>query len=320
MCFGAVMKKSVRENRLASSDSSAIRRDISTNEAVVSQVITTAFPRNDAWLQEFVDRVRTTYFADVPHAYPIVAKFGRRAHRRFGSIGARNRQSVLRVNGLLADPQVPLYVVEAVVAHELAHYAHGFGSGLDRRYKAPHRGGVVDAELEQRGLGTTLRAAKMWIEQEWEAFYLQRCVDLVKQAQQRQQGAAERWLRFFAAENRRTLAEIEALIFQIAAKVGFWGPIPKLEWLHATRKQCAPSYWHPNKQVLQLHGLLADRRVPNYYIEFELAYWLVRWSMGSSWERIQPKLWEAGLRLATQRALDWRPKWRLFLKQHHPLA
>jgi hypothetical protein len=292
-------------------------------EALISQAAVVSdrldvTSRDDAWLNALVQRIRTTYFADVPQVYPIVAHFGRRAHRRFGSIGARNHTSILRLNGLLADPEVPLYVLEAVIAHELAHYAHGFGSGLTRRHAAPHRGGVVDKELEQRGLALVAERAKAWIEREWEAFYQSRCADLLHEAQAKQKATEALWREFLAAAGRRTLADIEQEMGYLAARIGFFGPLPKVEWLYATQKQKAPSYWLPKRQVLHLHGLLADRRVPDYFVQFQIAYWLTRQKEGAKWSAIQPKLWEAGLRSITQQALDWRHRWNLFVMKHHP--
>ncbi|CCW36330.1 hypothetical protein CTKA_01558 [Chthonomonas calidirosea] len=292
--------------------------EVLISEAVVISDRLDVTSRDDTWLNALVNQIRTTYFADVVQTYPIVAHFGRRAHRRFGSIGARNHTSILRLNGLLADPAVPLYVVEAVIAHELAHYAHGFGSGSKQRYAAPHRGGVVDKELEQRGLAPLADRAKAWIESEWEAFYQSRCADLLRAAHVKQKANEVLWQEFLAAPGRRTLADIQEEMADLAARVGFFRPLPKVDWLFATQRQKAPSYWQSKQQVLHLHGLLADRRVPNYFVQFQIAYWLVRQKEGAPWSAIQPKLWEAGLRSVTQQALNWRPRWSLFVQRYHP--
>src|SRR5205814_1734563 len=82
-------------------------------------------------------------FPDVQQGYPITTRFGIRARNRFGSIGAQDKKTIIMVNRLFADPCVPTFVVDGTLVHELAHYAHGFGSGLPKLYSDPHRGGVV---------------------------------------------------------------------------------------------------------------------------------------------------------------------------------
>ncbi len=109
--------------------------------------------RDAEWLAERVRLLWENHFADVPTGFPITTRFGTRAQYRFGSISAQNGKTLILLNRLFADPFVPTFVVDATLAHELAHYAHGFGSGLPRLYAHAHRGGVVDKELEKRGLG-----------------------------------------------------------------------------------------------------------------------------------------------------------------------
>ena len=54
-----------------------------------------------------------------------------------------------------------------LIAHELTHYAHGFGSHHPRRYRHPHRGNVVQRELNKRGLGAELRFYTEWTNEVW---------------------------------------------------------------------------------------------------------------------------------------------------------
>jgi hypothetical protein len=64
-----------------------------------------------------------------------------------------------------------LCVLVVTIAHEVAHYAHGFGSPLPRLHEHPHANQVVTHELEKRGLGNALQQCLTWIDQEWFAFY-----------------------------------------------------------------------------------------------------------------------------------------------------
>ncbi len=79
--------------------------------------------------------------------------------------------SFIGINTLLQHELVPEYVLLTTVAHELVHYAHGFGSPLPRPYTHPHANNVVNRELEKRGLGTSVRQCDLWIDREWFAFY-----------------------------------------------------------------------------------------------------------------------------------------------------
>jgi hypothetical protein len=72
---------------------------------------------------------------------------------------------------LLQHHKVPDCVFIITVAHELVHYAHGFGSPLPQLYRHPHANEVVERELEQRELGEQLLCCNQWIGSEWYAFY-----------------------------------------------------------------------------------------------------------------------------------------------------
>jgi len=61
-----------------------------------------------------------------------------------------NKISFIGINALLQHAQVPEYVLITTIAHELTHYAHGFGSPLPRCYEHPHANNVVERELERR--------------------------------------------------------------------------------------------------------------------------------------------------------------------------
>ncbi|HLJ55950.1 MAG TPA: hypothetical protein VKT77_13000 [Chthonomonadaceae bacterium] len=276
--------------------------------------------RDDAWLTERVSLIRQVHFADVPQGYPIVSRFGIRARNRFGSIGARAGQSIILINRLFADPFVPDFVVDGTLAHELAHYAHGYGSGLPLLHKDPHRGGVVDQELERRGLGDVNRNAEAWRRRYWDAYYQTRCSDLDGRRTARQASIAACWLALLSRPGHRTQAELDSQLARLSPEFGHADPPFEVEWLHATLRQTAPSYWFSRSCVVRIHGLAADPRVPAALIEAELAYWLARRAVGDNTDRIQRALERAGLERSVQEAMSWRRHaWTAFCGRHHPL-
>lgn len=130
----------------------------------------TATQRNPT---RYLDEIWQTYFADVPRANQVDIAYCRPWKRRLGLIrlSLDNATSFIGVNALLQLSRVPEYILITTVAHELAHYAHGFGSPLPRLHEHPHANNVVKRELERRGLGETLGLCDAWIDREWFSFY-----------------------------------------------------------------------------------------------------------------------------------------------------
>lgn len=124
-------------------------------------------------LTAYLDAIWQQYFADVPRVNQLEIAYGQPWKRRLGLIrlSLDNSTSVIQVNALLQIPQVPAYVLITTIAHELTHYAHGFGSPLPRKYKHPHAHHVVKNELERRGLGEAMRLCDVWIDSTWFSFY-----------------------------------------------------------------------------------------------------------------------------------------------------
>ena len=116
------------------------------------------------------------YFCDLPHANEVQIAYCRPWKTRLGLIrmSLDNTISFIGINSLLRSPQVPECVLITTIAHELAHYAHGFGSPLPRLYEQPHANKVVENELERRGLGSLLLACDRWIDEQWYDFYAHR--------------------------------------------------------------------------------------------------------------------------------------------------
>ncbi len=135
---------------------------------IISDTITSA--RNPT---VYLDDIWQKYFADVPRVNQIEIAYCQPWKRRLGLIrlSLDNTTSFIGVNALLQIQQIPEYILITTIAHELTHYAHGFGSPLPRSYKHPHANNVVKNELERRGLSETMRLCDEWIDSEWFSFY-----------------------------------------------------------------------------------------------------------------------------------------------------
>ncbi len=127
--------------------------------------------RDNRWLKSRLQMIWQRYFADVPLANNVVVKFGQQAKTRLGSIkfGRRktNPNTIITINGHFQDPQIPEFVIDGVLAHELTHYAHGFFSPHNQFHPYPHAGGVVRREMVDRGLSDLLKLEKAWIKNNW---------------------------------------------------------------------------------------------------------------------------------------------------------
>lgn len=130
--------------------------------------------RNNIYLEERLQYIWGKYFSDVVKKNPIEIHFGKKARKRLGSIRERKCNGVsdtlIVINGHFKNPEIPENVIDATIAHELCHYAHGFGSSLPQLSKYPHRGGSVDREMERRGLGESLELEKNWLDKNWIKF------------------------------------------------------------------------------------------------------------------------------------------------------
>lgn len=127
--------------------------------------------RDHKWLKSRLEHIWRLYFPDVAIANNVFVKFGRPSMTRLGSIKFGRRKvdpnTIITINGHFIDPQIPEFVVDAVLAHELTHYAQGFCSPHEQTFRHPHRGGVVKKELKDRGLIALNKAEKAWIKDNW---------------------------------------------------------------------------------------------------------------------------------------------------------
>lgn len=140
-------------------------------------------------LQNLLYQIWETYFPDVPRKNLVLIKYGKFSKQRLGSIkwvrglkGIKklykdfkdehtiqddSRITLITLTRYFTNPEVPSFVIKATLAHELVHYAHGFNSPLEKKYKYPHQGNIIRKELKKRGLGKELRMSEEWLKENW---------------------------------------------------------------------------------------------------------------------------------------------------------
>ena len=134
--------------------------------------------RTNDWLENRLDFIIQNHFPDVDFKNNLFIAFGRRARTRLGSIKKvpKSRffgpvfsdfETHITINGHMQDAKIPEFVIDAVIAHELVHYTHGFNSPLPQLATHPHQGRIVDHEMINRGLAEILLQEKKWIKKNW---------------------------------------------------------------------------------------------------------------------------------------------------------
>lgn len=123
--------------------------------------------RDDDWLSEKLIQIWELLFPEVDKPNTVLVRFKGKGKYRFGCIKSKDKDSIIEVNSLFMNEIVPEYIIDITLAHELVHYSHGFNSPLPRKYKHPHRGGIVDKELIKRGFGHSLNLEKIWVKKDW---------------------------------------------------------------------------------------------------------------------------------------------------------
>src|SRR5215475_686508 len=96
-------------------------------------------PAAQRHLSSYLDMIWEQYFADIPRANEVQIGYCYPWKTRLGLIrlSLDQKTSFIGINALLQLQQVPEYVLITTIAHELTHYAHGFGSPLPRLWKHP---------------------------------------------------------------------------------------------------------------------------------------------------------------------------------------
>jgi hypothetical protein len=68
---------------------------------------------------------------------------------------------------MLKSLNVPEYVLDYVLMHELTHYFQGFGSNHARKHKHPHKGHIVEKEMARHGWEEITEKSEKWIKENW---------------------------------------------------------------------------------------------------------------------------------------------------------
>jgi len=127
--------------------------------------------RDDEWLKERLELIWRMFFSDLEEKNKIKIRFKGKWKNKFGHISKKKGVSEICVNGLFRHLEVPEWVIELTLAHELVHYMHGFHSDHEKKFKHPHQGGVVRRELIKRGLGSFVGMERKWFKEEWLRVY-----------------------------------------------------------------------------------------------------------------------------------------------------
>lgn len=132
--------------------------------------------RDHNWLKFRLETIWAKFFPDIVVANNVFVKFGRPCRTRLGSIKYGRKKedpnTIITINGYFKDSEIPEFVVDAVLAHELTHYAQGFCSPHEQKFANPHRGNVVNRELIDRGLKELLHQEKIWVKTNWRNYIL----------------------------------------------------------------------------------------------------------------------------------------------------
>lgn len=124
--------------------------------------------RDDNFLNEKLDQIWQSLFPDVERKNKVIIRFKGKWRNKFGHIKLlKNKDTEIVINGLFKDQRIPDYIIYLTIAHELVHYMHGFNSPLEKKYKHPHKGGIVNRELKKRGLNYFITLEREFVKKEW---------------------------------------------------------------------------------------------------------------------------------------------------------
>jgi len=144
---------------------------LATNHTDSHPLTAVAECRHD--LNSYLEQIWHDFFPDTPRINEVCIAYCYPWKTRLGLIrlSLDKMVSFIGINTLLQLQQVPEYVLITTIAHEMVHYAQGFGSPLPRVCEHPHANKVVERELERRELGEELRCCNEWIDKYWYPFY-----------------------------------------------------------------------------------------------------------------------------------------------------
>lgn len=128
--------------------------------------------RDDEWLATRMHQIWEMLFPEVARLNNVVIRFKGKWKNKFGHIKRlSNKDTEIAINALFKDSRVPEYIVDITIAHELVHYYHGFNSPHEQKYKHPHKGGIVDRDLRNRGFGHMMKLEREFLKRQWMPIY-----------------------------------------------------------------------------------------------------------------------------------------------------
>jgi len=127
--------------------------------------------RDDLWLKQRLDHIWELLFPEVERLNTVQVSFKGKWKNKFGHIKSVGKDSEIVVNSLFQNEEIPEYIIDITLAHELTHYMHGFNSPHKKKYRHPHAGGIVTRELRSRGFGHMLTLEKEFVQKEWFPLY-----------------------------------------------------------------------------------------------------------------------------------------------------
>jgi hypothetical protein len=132
--------------------------------------------RDDEWLAQRMNQIWELLFPEVDRMNNVVIRFKGKWKNKFGHIKRlKNKDTEIAINGLFKHEQVPEYMIDTTIAHELIHYWHGFNSPYTQKYKHPHAGGIVTREMKNRGFGHMIAKEREFVKRQWMPIYNTLC-------------------------------------------------------------------------------------------------------------------------------------------------
>lgn len=127
--------------------------------------------RDDLFLADRLNQIWKMLFPEVERKNNILIKFKGKWRNKFGHIKMlKNKDTEIAINSHFKKMEIPEYIIDLTIAHELVHYMHGFNSPLEKRFKHPHKGNIVNRELVERGFGAMMKKEKEFVKTEWGKF------------------------------------------------------------------------------------------------------------------------------------------------------
>ena len=124
--------------------------------------------RDDLWLRNRLDIVWDKIIPEVERKNEVVIRFKGKWKNKFAHIKMlKNGSTEIAINSLFRYPDIPDFILETTIAHELIHYMHGFQSPYEQKFKHPHKGGVVDKEIKKRGYDFLFSLEQDWVKKNW---------------------------------------------------------------------------------------------------------------------------------------------------------